>query len=87
VPVNTEILIHKELTPLQLQWLGQRWQEGRNVVVILGTPIGSWIYESGYWEHQPIDRKLLLEAGRDKKNVADYIAARTMLSEPDTTAG
>jgi hypothetical protein len=77
VPVRANIRVYELLSPLQLQWLGDRRKEGRNVVVILGSPDGAWIYEFGRWgEDLPIDHFIV--GRKTKQQVADYIRSRTM---------
>lgn len=79
VPVKAPINIWKELSALQLQWLRGRYEEGRNVVVILGTPVGAWVYTALSWETQGVTRETLAEAGFTKQAVATYIEGRTMI--------
>lgn len=69
-----------DLSALQLQWLRGRHDEGRNVIVILGTPLGGWIYTSREWETKVVTRKDLVQFGLTKQNVADYIRRRTMIT-------
>lgn len=77
VPVRASIRVYELLSPLQLQWLGDRRKEGRNVVVILGSPDGAWVYEFGAWEADlPVD--LFRAQAKTKQQVADYIRSRTM---------
>lgn len=78
VPARADIRVYELLSHLQLQWLRERRKEGRNVVVILGSPDGAWIYEHGMWEASlPLD---VFVAGRKtKQQVADYIRSRTMI--------
>ena len=38
------------MTLLQLQWLRGRYEEGRNVCVIVGTPVGGVIMRGLEWE-------------------------------------
>lgn len=80
VPVKAPILIQRELSAQQLLWLEGRYVEGRNVVVILGTPLGAWIYERRSWEHEGVTADQLRLFGRSKKEVADYIWRRTMIT-------
>lgn len=79
VPVKASIRVYQLLSQLQLRWLQDRRQEGRNVVVILGSPDGAWIYEHGMWEADlPV---AVFTAGRKtKQQVADYIRSRTMIT-------
>lgn len=47
IPRTEEIL--PDLTPLQSRWLNNRFDEGRNVAVVLGTPTGGVIYRNKQW--------------------------------------
>lgn len=77
VPVKADIRVYELLSPLQLQWLRERRQEGRNVVVILGSPDGAWIYEYGKWE-EDLPVAAFRMQNWSKQEVADYIRGRTM---------
>jgi len=44
---STELL--PDLSPLQAAWLKGRYEEGRNVAVILGCPLGGVIYTGLSW--------------------------------------
>lgn len=79
VPVTVPIVVSKLLSPLQLQWLRGRHKEGRNVVVILCTPEGAWWYENLTWE-EPLSPSALRTAQLTKRDVADYIRSRVMIS-------
>ena len=50
VPQKAPIIVQKMLTALQRKWLNDRYREGRNVIVILGTPHMSWVYEKLAWD-------------------------------------
>lgn len=80
VPVKAPILVHKDLSALQLQWLRGRYEEGRNAVVILGTPKGAWIYDHCRWETEGVTAADLADTGLTKQQVADYIRRRTMIT-------
>jgi hypothetical protein len=69
-----------DLSQLQLQWLRGRHDEGRNVVVILGTPLGSWVYTGLEWETKLVTRPDIIQTGLTKQNVANYIRRRTMIT-------
>jgi hypothetical protein len=77
VPKRAAISVARELSPLQLQWLHNRYKEGRNVVVILGTPIGCWIYEFLKWETELVTAEQLAESGLSKQQIADFVRTRT----------
>lgn len=78
VPKKAPLSVVKELSPLQIQWLNDRHKEGRNVVVILGTPLGAWIYENGTWETTLVTPDQLKTLGKSKIEVAQYITHRTL---------
>ena len=56
VPRSKEIL--PDLTPRQRRWLNNRFDEGRNVAVVLGTPKGGVIYRNKEW-NRPLDHETL----------------------------
>lgn len=81
VPKSAPIIVQKMLSQLQRLWLGRRYNEGRNVIVILGTPNGSWVYDKLSWDWpNGITPSELAAFGRTRKEVAEYISKRTMLS-------
>lgn len=84
--LNKRALIRMDrlLSPLQMQWLHQRYKEGRNVVVILGTPEGAWIFERLLWEY-PLDPNKIRQLRVSKQNVAEYIIKRTCLHAETAT--
>lgn len=47
IPKRTEIL--PDLSDRQKRWLGNRYDEGRNVAVVCGTPEGGVIYRDRAW--------------------------------------
>lgn len=79
VPKRAAVWVHKELSALQLEWLSKRHAEGRNVVVILGTPYNGWVYEFKTWESHPVTLEQLTRDGLTKSQVADFIRRKTML--------
>ena len=56
IPRSAEIL--PDLTPRQKRWLNNRFDEGRNVAVVLGTPSGGVIYRNKEWM-RPLDNETL----------------------------
>lgn len=77
-PNKAHIDVKKELSPLQLQWLRDRYLEGRNVCVILGTPLGGWIYENLEWETKKIYTGQIVDGNYTKQYMADFIVRKTM---------
>jgi len=80
LPIRVPVRLYKELSPLQLRWLRGRYEEGRNVVVILGTPEGAWIAENLAWE-EDFDPTIIRDWKLTKQSVADYIKKRTQLDD------
>lgn len=64
------------LSARQVKWLNERYEEGRNVAVILGLPEGGVIYESRYWEVPRLTNSLR-ECTRTRPELAEWILART----------
>lgn len=80
LPKKALVRLERELSPLQQQWLTGRYEEGRNVVVILGTPEGAWVFEGVSWK-EPLSPGTIRTVGLTKRNVADYIKKRTCLDD------
>ena len=80
LPRTAPVRLDKLLSPLQQRWLTGRHEEGRNTVVILGTPEGAWICEGLAWE-RPLDPAIVRTQAVTKQNVADYIKKRTCLDD------
>ena len=72
LPKRVPIRMYKELTPLQLRWLGLRFEEGRNVVAILGSKEGCWVFENRTWERD-LDPNQVRDEHLDKRDIAEYI--------------
>lgn len=47
--VKTGVLA--DLSPLQQYWLNARYSQGRNIAVIVGTPIGSALLRDAAWNN------------------------------------
>lgn len=75
LPQRVPIRMYKELTALQLQWLGKRYEEGRNVRVILGSPEGCWIFSDRTWE-KDFDADIVRENNLTKHDMAEFIIAQ-----------
>lgn len=76
LPKRAPVRAFKLLSGLQREWLTGRHEEGRNTVVILGTPVGAWVFEGLSWQ-QPLDPDKIRAHGLTKQQVADYIHTRT----------
>ena len=65
-------------SPLQLRWLKRAYENGRNVAVILGTPMGGFIYRYLDWM-ETYSREILLEHRLlSRKEIAQWIVSQTM---------
>ena len=78
LPKTAPICLDRLLSPLQQQWLAGRHEEGRNIVVILGTPERAWVFEGMSWK-EPLSPDVIRTHGLTKQSVAEYIKKRTQL--------
>ena len=72
LPKREDTLIIPDLSHLQLEWLDSRYDEGRNVAVIVGCKEGGVIYREGFWDKSYITevfKSLLLS----RKTIAEFI--------------
>lgn len=70
VPRSKEIL--PDLTPRQRRWLNNRFDEGRNVAVVLGTPMGGVIYRNKEWMN-PLTQQEVLARIVSREEIARWI--------------
>ena len=70
VPRSKEI--RPDLTPRQVRWLNNRFDEGRNVAVVLGTPKGGVIYRNKEWMN-PLDHETLTGLIVSREEIARWI--------------
>lgn len=73
VPRSKEIL--PDLTPRQRRWLNNRFDEGRNVAVVLGTPKGGVIYRNKEWS-VALDQETLMGRIVPRDEIARWIFAQ-----------
>lgn len=78
IPRSKEIL--PELTPRQSRWLNNRYDEGRNVAVVLGTPLGGVIYRNKEWL-TPLDSEALEALVIPRKEVALWILSQVGVAQ------
>lgn len=78
IPKSAEIL--PDLTPRQRRWVNNRFDEGRNVAVILGTPTGGVIYRNKEWMH-PKDNQTLSGLLVPKDEIARWIFSQVGASK------
>lgn len=52
VPSRAAVVPTKLLSALQLEWLNDRYAEGRNVGVIIGCPTGGVVLRDKEWENE-----------------------------------
>ena len=60
--------VKPKLSALQLKWLRDRFHEGRNVAVVVGSPEGCLVYTHMDWENPKSINNIV-----DKQIVIDYI--------------
>ena len=78
IPRSTEIL--PDLTPRQKRWLNNRFDEGRNVAVVLGTPTGGVIYRNKEWM-RPLDHVTLAGLIVPRDEIARWIFSQVGASK------
>lgn len=77
IPRSAEIL--PDLTPRQRRWLNDRFAEGRNVAVVLGTPDGGVIYRNQEW-NTPLSSTELSARVLSRAEVAQWITSQVGVS-------
>jgi hypothetical protein len=65
-------LYRPDLSARQIKWLGDRYDEGRNVAVILGLPQGGVVYLHREWEAWALPARLH-ELTRSRPELAEWI--------------
>ena len=78
IPRSAEIL--PDLTPRQKRWLNNRFDEGRNVAVVLGTPTGGVIYRNKKWM-RPLDHVTLSGLIVPRDEIARWIFSQVGASK------
>lgn len=78
IPRSAEIL--PDLTPRQERWLNNRFDEGRNVAVVLGTPTGGVIYRNKEWM-RPLDHVTLAGLIVPRDEIARWIFSQVGASK------
>ncbi len=73
IPNSKEIL--PDVTSQQAKWLGNRFDEGRNVAVVLGTPTGGVIYRDREWL-KPLDPQIFTSCIVERRKIAQWILAQ-----------
>lgn len=74
IPIRSQII--PDLTPLQAQWLKRRYEEGRNVAVIVGTRAGGIFLPKDQFQN-PLSPEEFKERILSRKDLADGILAIT----------
>lgn len=77
LPARVAVRFNDLLSARQRLWLNERYAEGRNVVAVLGSPLGAWIYEDNAWQTLDVTKQQIVERGLDHKAVAEYIKGKT----------
>ena len=75
LPKRPDTLVDVKLSPLQLRWLLNRQAEGRNVAVLVGSPVGCAILTTQYIGDKIKPGELKLT----RKEVATWIELQTLV--------
>ena len=73
IPKKPTTIIIPKLSALQDKWLTDRYNEGRNVCVVLGSPIGAFIFTDLTWKVGVTRFQLTMKP----KEVAQWILKKT----------
>lgn len=73
---KTTIDLSKHLSALQMQWLTDRYVEGRNIAVIVGCKDGGVWFERRLWE-SPLTAEAFRSAIESRKEIAERICEHT----------
>lgn len=77
LPKRPKTAIVPDLSALQIDWGKGRYEEGRNLAVIVGCAEGGIILRDRHWEH-PITAEAFRAALLDRKAIAQWIIQTTM---------
>ena len=72
MPVRADVHPAKLLSALQMEWLNGRYEEGRNVAVIIGAPKGGVLLVDRAWE-MSLSPQLFASLIRSKDDLIEWI--------------
>jgi hypothetical protein len=75
LPVRADVNPTKMLSALQTQWLNSRYDEGRNVAVIIGCPTGGVLLLDKSWNAE-IPAKDFCALIKSTADLAEWITAK-----------
>lgn len=76
LPARPDTLVHADCSPMQIEWLGDRYDEGRNIAVIVGCKAGGVIYLNKNWE-SPMKKSDFVNKILTRQELAAWIMERT----------
>lgn len=76
IPQRGSVSPTKLLSALQLQWLTERYEEGRNVAVVIGCPTGGVLLLDRLWEVELTAAKFT-SLIRSRSDLASWIKEQT----------
>lgn len=77
LPKRDTTLIIPDLSDLQREWGNKRYSEKRNIYVIVGSPLGGYIFQQGMWNYGCTTNEF--KAGLlDRKALADWIKTQVL---------
>lgn len=77
LPSHGTTLIKADLSALQAKWLDERYDEGRNIAVVIGCPEGGIILREKSWL-KPITQEQFKRHLLTRKELAEWITEQTM---------
>jgi hypothetical protein len=81
--VPKRAVVKIDLSPLQAQWLKERYNEGRNVAVIVGCPLGGVLFKNLDWEDEIAPQKFVQKIV-DRKRIASLIVSNLRNNHGDS---
>lgn len=81
LPKRTDTLIVPQLRSLQIRWLNDRSAEGRNCLVVVGCPDGSYIFNSDTWG-EGVTTEVFKNGMVTRQAIADEIVSICALPRP-----
>lgn len=69
-------LFKADLSALQARWLARAHGNGQNVRVVVGSPVGSWMYAPLEWLN-PVSRDVVVATALTKKQIAEALFSLT----------
>jgi len=76
LPLRDSTIVPIDLSALQLDWGLNRHEEGRNLAVVIGSPMGGVIFVHREWEH-PLTKAEFMKRILTPREIAEFIIGVT----------